>query len=163
MAASSRARRGGTVASPPSAGRAVGADTQKSAGQHRSARLVHQFARDREELGIQASAADAGEPARTAGDLVGRLADQGVGPVLAVGSPRDGRDDSGHDAPGIRATAMTTATSDMTNSRTSVPWGLVPRDLLPALAGSGAPPGLVRWATASPSVHDMHLLSDTYR
>jgi hypothetical protein len=48
----------------PFAGRAGGSDAQKGASQPLRRSLVHQFARDREEPGVQASAADAGEPVR---------------------------------------------------------------------------------------------------
>lgn len=80
-----------------------------------------------------------------------------------MGSPRDGRDDSGHDPAGDQGDSHDDRNVGHDKLPHFRPVGLVPRDLLPALAGSGAPSGLVRWVTASPSVHDLHLLSDTYR
>ena len=128
-----------------------------------SGRLTDQLAHDREELRVQAPAAHAGEPARAAGDPVRRLADQGVAPVLAADSQGDNRDDSGHDPPRNRATVTATTTPDMAYSRTPVPRSSFHRTRYLPWPGWLFRPGWCSWTTASPSVHDAYLLSDTYR
>ena len=90
-------------AADPAAGFARSGRTGRRRVRDQTARqcgLVHQLTRDRrdrEELGVQASASHAVEPARAAGHPAGRLADQGVATVFVTYSQRDDRDDSNHD------------------------------------------------------------------
>jgi hypothetical protein len=87
MAASSKACRGPgrlTICGPHRRLRCT-----QSASQPLRRSLVHQFARDREEPGVQASAADAGEPVRCGEMRSGRILGQDVAPVLTAACQRD--------------------------------------------------------------------------
>ena len=159
--ASSRARRGGKVASLPSVGALSALLPRKYwSARHRGKRTS---SRAIGKLGIQASAADAGEPPSTAGDMVGRLADQGVALVLAVDSPRDGRDDSGYDP----AEEHGASHGDHTIGHDTLPQfrPAGTRSTRPATCPGpiGRSPGLMPLGHGVPSVRDMYLLSDTYR